>query len=65
VVVGRFSNPAEFEAAKKDLAGFKLNLGVRGKQMELLYRKEVEQPWQSVKSFGLKATMAGRARHKK
>jgi 2'-5' RNA ligase len=65
VVVGRFADPAEFESAKKELAGFTLNLVVRVKQMELLYRKEVGQSWQSVKLFGLKATMAGRARHKK
>ena len=65
VVVGRFADPVEFESAKKELAGFTLNLVVRVKQMELLYRKEVGQSWQSVKLFGLKATMAGRARHKK
>lgn len=65
VVFGRFSDKSDYEAAKKSLNGFAPNFVVRVKDMALLQRDEMGQPWQVVKRFGLKATMAGRARPKK
>ena len=65
VVFGRFSDKADYEAAKKSLAEFAPKFVVRVKDMALLQRDEMGQPWQVVKQFTFKATMAGRARHKK
>jgi len=65
VVFGRFSDKSEYEAAKKSLARFSPKLVVRVKHIALLQRDEMGQPWQVVKQFGLKATMAGRARRNK
>ena len=65
VVFGRFSDKSDYEAAKKSLEGFSPKFVVRVKRMELLQRDEMGQPWQVVKQFGLKATMADRPRHKK
>ena len=65
VVFGRFSDKSDYEAAKNSLNGFAPNFVVRVKQIALLQRDEMGQPWQVVKEFGLKATMAGRARRNK
>ena len=64
VIFGRFS-PAqqlEFETAKKELADFTPKFVARIKHIELLHRDDLGQSWQRLYQFGLKATMAGRAR---
>jgi hypothetical protein len=65
VIFGRFLQQADLDAAKDELADFSPNFVARVKHIELLHRDEMGQPWQSVKKFGLKATMAGRTRRKK
>jgi hypothetical protein len=65
VIFGRFSNPTELENAKNQLAGFSPQMIVRIRHLELLQRDEMGQPWRLLKQFGLKATLAGRARRKK
>ena len=65
VIFGRFSNPTDLENAKNQLEGFSPQMIVRIRHLELLQRDEMGQPWRLVKQFGLKATLAGRTRHKK
>lgn len=65
VIFGRFSNKSDYEAAKKSLEGFAPKIVVRVKNIALLHRNEMGQPWQVVKQFSLKATMAGHTRRKK
>lgn len=62
VIFGQFTQKDEFETAKQNLARFAPKFVVRVKHFELWQRNEMGQPWRMGRKFGLKATLAGRAR---
>ncbi len=63
IVFGRFARPEELAQAKQAIKGFEPQFVFRATYLELWERAvKVDQPWQIVKQFGLKATVAGRLR---
>lgn len=60
--LGRLATPAEIERARTVLAGFEPHFSFRVSVLELWQRTGTGQPWQFLKKFSLKATVAGRLR---
>ncbi len=65
VVFGRFSKDSDAEKAKKEMETFESQFVFRVTHLELMYRDNPIHPWQSQKSFNLKATVAGARRKKR
>lgn len=62
ITFGRFPQRDDLEEAKKILQGFEPQFVFRVAYLELLCRSEPTQPWQTQKTFGLKATLQSQAR---